>query len=135
MGLISTLRVSASGLSAERLRMDLVADNLANANTTRTPDGQPYRRKVAIFQPMAPTPQMPGGVRVAQIATDSTPPRMVYDPGHPDADANGYVTYPNVDIVHEMVDMISASRAYEANIQAFNAAKDMFMRTLDIGRV
>ncbi|BCW95356.1 MAG: flagellar basal-body rod protein FlgC [Fimbriimonadales bacterium] len=115
--------------------MDLVADNLANANTTRTPDGQPYRRKVAIFQPMAPTPQMPGGVRVAQIATDSTPPRMVYDPGHPDADANGYVTYPNVDIVHEMVDMISASRAYEANIQAFNAAKDMFMRTLDIGRV
>lgn len=135
MGLISTLRVSASGLSAERLRMDLVADNLANANTTRTPDGQPYRRKVAIFQPMSPTPQMPGGVRVAQIAADATPPRMVYDPGHPDADANGYVIYPNVDIVHEMVDMISASRAYEANIQAFNAAKDMFMRTLDIGRV
>jgi flagellar basal-body rod protein FlgC len=135
MGLISTLRVSASGLSAERLRMDLIADNLANANTTRTPDGQPYRRKVAIFAPIAPTPHMPGGVRVVQIAQDPSPPRMVYDPSHPDADPNGYVTYPNVDIVHEMVDMITASRAYEANIQAFNAAKDMFLRTLDIGRV
>jgi flagellar basal-body rod protein FlgC len=135
MGLISTLRVSASGLSAERLRMDLIADNLANANTTRTPDGQPYRRKVAIFAPIAPTPRMPGGVRVVQIAQDPSPPRMVYDPSHPDADANGYVAYPNVDIVHEMVDMITASRAYEANIQAFNAAKDMFLRTLDIGRV
>jgi flagellar basal-body rod protein FlgC len=135
MGLISTLRVSASGLSAERLRMDLIADNLANANTTRTPDGQPYRRKVAIFAPIAPTPHMPGGVRVVQIAQDPSPPRMVYDPSHPDADANGYVAYPNVDIVHEMVDMITASRAYEANIQAFNAAKDMFLRTLDIGRV
>jgi flagellar basal-body rod protein FlgC len=115
--------------------MDLVADNLANANTTRTPDGQPYRRKVAIFQPITPTPSMPGGVRVAQIAADTTPPRLVYEPGHPDADANGYVAYPNVDIVHEMVDMITASRAYEANIQAFNAAKNMFMRTIDIGRV
>lgn len=135
MGLISTLRVSSSGLSAERLRMDLIADNLANANTTRTPDGQPYRRKVAIFQPITPTPSMPGGVRVAQIAEDTTPPRLVYEPGHPDADANGYVAYPNVDIVHEMVDMITASRAYEANIQAFNAAKNMFMRTIDIGRV
>lgn len=135
MGLISTLKVSASGLSAERLRMDLIADNLANANTTRTPDGQPYRRKVALFEPITPTPHMPGGVRVVQIAADASPPRMVYDPSHPDADANGYVTYPNVDIVHEMVDMITASRAYEANIQAFNAAKEMFMRTLDIGRV
>ena len=135
MGLISTLRVSASGLSAERLRMDLIADNLANANTTRTPDGQPYRRKVAIFAPIAPTPHMPGGVRVVQIAQDPSPPRMVYDPSHPDADANGYVAYPNVEMVHEMVDMITASRAYEANIQAFNAAKDMFLRTLDIGRV
>ncbi|OYT74129.1 MAG: flagellar basal body rod protein FlgC [Armatimonadetes bacterium JP3_11] len=135
MGLISTLRVSSSGLSAERLRMDLIADNLANANTTRTPNGQPYQRKVAIFQPITPTPRMPGGVRVAQIAFDTTPPRLVYEPGHPDADANGYVAYPNVDIVHEMVDMITASRAYEANIQAFNAAKNMFLRTLDIGRV
>lgn len=135
MGLISTLRVSSSGLSAERLRMDLIADNLANANTTRTPNGQPYQRKIAIFQPITPIPTMPGGVRVVQIAVDTTPPRLVYEPGHPDADANGYVAYPNVDIVHEMVDMITASRAYEANIQAFNTAKNMFLRTLDIGRV
>ncbi|MCS7272891.1 MAG: flagellar basal body rod protein FlgC [Fimbriimonadales bacterium] len=135
MGLISTLRVSSSGLSAERLRMDIIADNIANANTTRTPDGQPYRRKVAIFEPIPPTPRMPGGVRVRQIVADTTPPRLVYEPGHPDADTNGYVAYPNVDIVHEMVDLITATRAYEANIQAFNAAKNMFLRTLDIGRV
>jgi len=115
--------------------MDLIADNLANANTTRTPDGQPYRRKVAVFEPIMPTAHLPGGVRVVQIVQDLTPPRLVYEPGHPDADPNGYVAYPNVDIVHEMVDMITATRAYEANIQAFNAAKMMFMRTLDIGRV
>jgi flagellar basal-body rod protein FlgC len=134
MGLISTMRISASGLSAERLRMDVIADNLANANSTRTASGEVYRRKVAILQPIAPTPAMPGGVRVVGIARDITPPRMVYQPGHPDADANGYVTYPNVDIVHEMVDLITASRAYEANLTAYNAAKSMFLRTLDIGR-
>ncbi len=135
MGLISTMRVSASGLSAERLRMDLITDNLANANSTRTPEGEPYKRKVAIFEPITPTASMPGGVRVVGIARDPTPPRLVYQPGHPDADPNGYVAYPNVEVVHEMVDLITASRAYEANIQAFNAAKNMFLRTLDIGRV
>ncbi len=135
MGLISTMRVSASGLSAERLRMDLIADNLANANSTRTPEGGPYKRKVAVFEPITPTASMPGGVRVVGIAHDPTPPRLVYQPGHPDADPNGYVAYPNVEMVHEMVDLITASRAYEANIQAFNAAKNMFLRTLDIGRV
>jgi flagellar basal-body rod protein FlgC len=134
MGLISTMRISASGLSAERLRMDVIADNLANANSTRTASGEVYRRKVAILQPITATPAMPGGVRVVGIARDITPPRMVYQPGHPDADANGYVTYPNVDIVHEMVDLITASRAYEANLTAYNAAKSMFLRTLDIGR-
>ncbi|MCX7688216.1 MAG: flagellar basal body rod protein FlgC [Fimbriimonadales bacterium] len=135
MGLINTMRVSASGLSAERLRMDLIADNLANANSTRTPEGGPYRRKVAVFEPITPTASMPGGVRVVGIAHDPAPPRLVYQPGHPDADPNGYVAYPNVEMVHEMVDLITASRAYEANIQAFNAAKNMFLRTLDIGRV
>ncbi|MER3402639.1 MAG: flagellar basal body rod protein FlgC [Armatimonadota bacterium] len=135
MGLISMMRISTSGLSAERLRMDLIADNLANANSTRTAEGGPYRRKVAIFEPIPPTAQMLGGVRVVGVAQDPSPPRMVYQPGHPDADANGYVTYPNVDMVHEMVDLITASRAYEANIQAFNTAKNMFLRTLDIGRV
>jgi flagellar basal-body rod protein FlgC len=128
------MKISASGLSAERLRIDVIADNLANANSTRTASGEVYRRKVAILQPIAPTPAMPGGVRVVGIAQDITPPRRVYQPGHPDADANGYVTYPNVDIVHEMVDLITASRAYEANLAAYNAAKGMFLRTLDIGR-
>ena len=135
MGLINTMRVSASGLSAERLRMDLIADNLANANSTRTPEGGPYRRKVAVIEPITPTASMPGGVRVVGIAHDPAPPRLVYQPGHPDADPNGYVAYPNVEMVHEMVDLITASRAYEANIQAFNAAKNMVLRTLDIGRV
>lgn len=135
MGLVTTMRISASGLSAERLRIDLIADNLANANTTRTTQGRPYRRKVAIFEPIVPNAQTPGGVRVVGIAEDTAPLRRIYQPGHPDADAQGFVTYPNVEMVHEMVDLITASRAYEANIQAFNASKDMFLRTLDIGRV
>jgi len=115
--------------------MDLIADNLANANTTRTAQGTPYRRKVAVFEPIRPTADRPGGVRAVAIAEDTTPFRQVYQPGHPDADANGYVNYPNVDMVSEMIDLITASRAYEANIQAFNAAKNMFMRTIDLGRV
>lgn len=135
MGLLNTMKISASGLSAERLRMELIADNLANANSTRSATGEVYRRKVAVLQPIPPSPSTPGGVRVVGIAYDITPPRMVYQPGHPDADANGYVTYPNVDVVHEMVDMITASRAYEANLAAYNSAKTMFLRTLDMGRV
>ncbi len=135
MGLISLMKVSATGLSAERLRMDTIADNLANANTTRSVNGGPYRRKVVVFQPITPTPQLPGGVRAVAIVEDASPLRRVYQPGHPDADPDGYVTYPNVDMIHEMVDLITATRAYEANIQAFNASKMMFMRTLEIGRV
>jgi len=135
MGLMSTMKISASGLSAERLRMDIIADNLANANSTRSATGGVYRRKVAVLQPIPPSPTMPGGVRVVGIVSDITPPRLVYQPGHPDADANGYVAYPNVDIVHEMVDLITASRAYEANLAAYNAAKTMFLRTLELGRV
>lgn len=133
MGLLSTMRVSASGLSAERLRMDLIADNLANANTTRTGNGTPYQRKVAVFQPIEDG-SLGGGVKVVGIESERTPPRMVYQPGHPDADANGYVTYPNVNMVHEMVDLITASRAYEANITAFNAAKGMILKALEMGQ-
>jgi flagellar basal-body rod protein FlgC len=133
MGLLSTMKISASGLSAERLRMDLIADNLANANTTRTAKGAPYQRKVAVFEPIEDG-ALGGGVKVAAIESDRTPPRVVHQPGHPDADANGYVTYPNVNMVYEMVDLITASRAYEANISAFNAAKGMVMRALEMGR-
>lgn len=139
MDLFRSIETSASGLTAERLRLDLIADNIANANTTRTPGGGPYRRKMAVFAPMADGP-LPGrgpvgrGVQVVEVREDRMPGALRYDPGHPDADARGYVAMPNVDVVKEMVDMITASRAYEANVTAVNAAKTMFLRALEIGR-
>ena len=142
MELLPGLAISASGLTAERLRLDLIASNLANIHTTRTDQGGPYRRKVAIFAErlkeamVTPGPQAPGyGVRVVGIAEDNTPPRLVYDPAHPDADARGYVALPNINVVNEMIDLITASRAYEANVTAFNAAKSMALKALEIGRV
>jgi flagellar basal-body rod protein FlgC len=148
MSLFGGLEISASALTAERLRMDVVAENLANAQTTRGADGNPYRRKEVVLQERAgsfgaslsaamnssrPAPQG-GGVEVAGIAEDQTPLKRVYDPGHPDADADGYVAMPNVDTVTEMVDLIGAQRAYEANVTAMQAAKQMFTRTLDLLR-
>jgi len=146
MGLFDAIDISGSGLSAERLRMDVTAENLANAQSTRGADGQPYRRKEVVLQQAdgfetalraagagaGPSPAR--GVRVAQIAEDTSPNRMVYDPGHPDANAQGYVAMPNVDPVTEMVDLISASRAYEANVTAMQTAKTMFSKTLDLLR-
>jgi flagellar basal-body rod protein FlgC len=135
MGLFDALNVSASGMSAERLRMDVIASNLANANTTRGVDGQPYRRQEVILQEKSPSfGEVLGGVMVAGIVDDPTPPRRVYDPGHPDADKNGYVTMPNVNPVTEMVDLITSSRGYEANVTAMNAAKQMFTKTFDVLR-
>jgi len=148
MGMFDGLEISASGLTAERMRMDVVAQNLANAQTTRGADGQPYRRQEVVLQERTPTSGFgaalagamggrtgtPGGVQVAQIAKDQTPLKRVYDPGHPDADAQGYVSMPNVDTVTEMVDLISAQRAYEANVTAMQSAKQMFSRTLDLLR-
>jgi flagellar basal-body rod protein FlgC len=146
MGLFGSLDISASALSAERLRMDVTAENLANAQTTRGANGQPYRRKEVVLQEapgsfgatlskaMGAGSGSAGGVQVAGIVEDSTPLKRVYDPGHPDADAQGYVSMPNVDTVTEMVDLISASRAYEANVTAMNAAKQMFARTLELLR-
>jgi flagellar basal-body rod protein FlgC len=145
MSLFNSLRISASGLTAERLRLDVIADNLANVNTTRTAAGGPYRRKVAVLEerPVGFADLLGiqnasrmgrGGVRVAAIAEDTSPPQRVYHPGHPDADAEGYVLMPNVNVVTEMVDMITATRAYESNVTAMNAAKQMALRTLDIGR-
>jgi flagellar basal-body rod protein FlgC len=147
MSMFGGLEISASGLTAERLRMDVTAENLANAQTTRGADGQPYRRKEVILQE-APgsfgatlasvigggSNGNRGGVHVAGIVEDATPPKRIYDPGHPDADAQGYVSMPNVDTVTEMVDLISASRAYEANVTAMQAAKTMFSRTLELLR-
>jgi flagellar basal-body rod protein FlgC len=147
MSFFGGLEISASGLTAERLRMDVTAENLANAQTTRGADGQPYRRKEVILQEtpgsfgatlsaaMGGADGSAGGVQVAGVVQDTaTPLKRVYDPGHPDADAQGYVSMPNVDTVTEMVDLISAQRAYEANVTAMQAAKQMFSRTLDLLR-
>ena len=148
MSIFGSLDISASALSAERLRMDVTAENLANAQSTRTANGGPYRRKEVVLQE---TPGSfgaslsaamgggdkgsTGGVQVAGIVEDTTTPlKRVYDPGHPDADAQGYVSMPNVDTVTEMVDLISAQRAYEANVTAMQSAKQMFSRTLDLLR-
>ena len=146
MGFFDSINVSASGLTAERLRMDVISKNIANANTTKTASGTPYRRQVAVFQndqSQIPFSQylsdaskqlIGGGVKVTAIKEDMTPFKMVYDPGHPDADKDGYVKMPNVDIMTEMVNMISASRAYEANVTAINSTKGMALKALEIGR-
>lgn len=146
MGLFDAIDASASGLTAERMRMDVVAENLANAQTTRGPDGRPYQRKTVVLQEAAtvgPTfrtvlgetmNRSKSGVEVAGIATDPAPGRRVYDPGHPDADGQGYITLPNVNPVTEMVDLITAQRSYEASVTALQTAKTMFTRTLDILR-
>jgi flagellar basal-body rod protein FlgC len=137
MGLFDALDASGSALSAERLRMDVTAENLANAQSTRSANGSgPYKRKEVVLEQagssFADSLQAARGVRVAGIVEDPSPPRRVYDPGHPDADAQGYVTMPNVNTVTEMTDLIGASRAYEANVTAMQTAKSMFTRTLDI---
>lgn len=139
----NTLRISSSGLSAERLRMDTIASNIANVNTTRGADGQPYKRKVAVFQENLNSElnkqtgryeDVPMGVKAVGIEEDNSPMRRVYDPSNPDADAQGYVTMPNVNILNEMADMIVATRAYEANVNAVNSEKSMFLKALEIGR-
>lgn len=152
MSFFGALDISASGLTASRMRMDVVAENLANAQTTRGPNGGPYRRKEVVLQtaggdgfqnalqsavgnvPGMGSSQQAGGVQVAGIVTDGAAPRMVYDPSHPDANAQGYVAMPNVNPVTEMVDLISSSRTYEANVTAMQTAKSMFSKTFDLLR-
>jgi flagellar basal-body rod protein FlgC len=150
MGIFSTMNISSTGLTAQRLRMDVISNNIANANTTRTTDGEPFRRKRVIlrprndhlefrtrFLPQALWRGMGEGVRAIKIEDDRSPSRLVYDPSHPDAvksgPLKGYVKYPNVNIVNEMVDMISATRAYEANVTVIQNAGQMFMKGLEIG--
>jgi flagellar basal-body rod protein FlgC len=148
MSLFGAIDISGSGLTAERMRMDVTAENLANAQSTQGADGQPYRRKEVVLRQAAgdfagelntamgtggSTSSTPArGVEVVEIAEDQAPNRLVYDPGHPDANADGYVSMPNVDPVTEMVDLIAASRAYEANVTAMQTAKSMFTKTLDL---
>ena len=145
MNLSGTLGISASALSAERLRLDTIASNLANAQTTRTPDGGPYRRRNVVLQAKEMNSDFGAtldelnqrdarqGVAVVDVVEDQSPPRLVFDPGHPDADAQGQVAYPNVDPISEMVDLMTATRAYEANVQAVNATKKMAEAALGIG--
>lgn len=151
MGMFDSFNIAATGLTAQRLRMDLISNNIANATTTRTPEGGAYRRKRAIFapvnvRPFYKSPMVPGriehgsgrGVRVLKIENDKAPFRLVYDPHHPDAiktgPKKGYVEMPNVNVVNEMTDMISASRSYEANIMMVNNAKSMFNKALELNR-
>jgi flagellar basal-body rod protein FlgC len=168
-GLFNSIRISATGMHGQRVKMDVVAENLANTETTRTEEGTPYRRKRAVFQELlqkklgrlqalrARRPQgqglelqathrahmsggnearrtelVPGVAVDVATAPDASDFRVVYDPGHPDADEDGYLLLPNVNVITEMVDMITASRAYEANVSAVQAAKEMFNRALDI---
>jgi flagellar basal-body rod protein FlgC len=160
MSFWDSLKIGSSALSAQRLRLDLISNNIANAETTRTAAGGPYKRQDVIFTTQGQNSFLPAfiqannqkngatlapqgvpatqaslaGVQVAAITTDQTPGQRVYDPTHPDADANGYVTYPNVDLVVEMTNMMSATRSYEANLSMIDAAKRMALKALDIGK-
>lgn len=145
MDLFTAMNTSASGLTAERTRMNLISSNLANVHTTRTPEGGPYKRKDAVFM-AAPAANNFGQildgaagkfvreVKVVEIVEDQSDPRMHFDPAHPDANPEGYVMMPNVNVVEEMADMITATRTYEANVMAAQAAKNMALKTLEISK-
>ncbi|NUM49414.1 MAG: flagellar basal body rod protein FlgC [Anaerolineales bacterium] len=159
MSFWSTLRTGASALTAQQLRLDIISNNIANAETTRTEEGGPYQRKDVVFIPQGTNTFLPEfirarheqdgntllsagnttqdpetGVRVAAIVTDDTPGAVVYDPTHPDANEEGFVEYPNVNIAVEMTNMLSATRSYEANLTVIEAAKRMALKALEIGR-
>ena len=143
----NSIEVSATGLSAERLAMDVIANNIANVNTTRTPEGGAFKRQLIVFaqkadssatagsspfDPFAAPPTSQAGVEAVAIVPDQTPDKLVYDPQHPDADPQGYVHYPNIDVVKEMVDMMAASRAYQANVTAIQEARSMGITVLNL---
>ncbi|MBE6183866.1 flagellar basal body rod protein FlgC [Heyndrickxia ginsengihumi] len=149
MSMFSSMNITSSALSAQRLRMDVISSNIANADTTRSTlvngKWQPYKRKQVVlesnptsfssmFQSALGSAQNGNGVKVAQITEDNSPFKEVYNPDDPDADKNGYVQMPNVDILNETVDMMSATRSYEANVTAMDSSKDMLMKTLEIGQ-
>lgn len=147
MSFLNSFDISASGMTAQRQRLDIAAENISNMNTTRTASGGPYRRKMVVLQEnlvssfrselqsrLSRKTSQKGGVKVAEIVEDQRDLQPVYNPEHPDADENGYVMMPNVDLVKETVDGMSATRAYEANITAFNAMKLMAQKALEIGK-
>jgi flagellar basal-body rod protein FlgC len=147
MSAFGALNVSATGMTAQSIRRDVIAQNIANVNTTRDENGEPYKKKNVVFEEksvtsfamaldlsMGATGTGMDGVKVTKITEDDSEGSKVYDPSHPDADDEGYVTYPNVNVVQEMTDLIDASRAYEANVTAFNATKAMYSKTLEMGQ-
>jgi flagellar basal-body rod protein FlgC len=142
MSLFSAMQVSASGMAAQRARSELLVENMANAETTRTPDGGPYKRKDIVFtSQLQSSPfsavfqnELAMGVAVSDVVEDPREPEMRYQPGHPDADANGYVAFPRLNPAEEMVDLLNSSRSYEANVAAMTAVKDMLNHSLDIMR-
>ena len=145
MNFINALHISASGLTSQRLRMNVVSSNLANSHTTRTPEGGPYKRKDIVFsaKPLETSFQKMiksqineklSEVKVVGVIEDQRPPVIKYDPQHPDADEKGYVSLPNINLVEEMVNMMSATRSYEANVTAINATKRMALKALEIGK-
>lgn len=145
MAIFTAFDISGSGMSAQRLRSDIISQNLANVNSTSSQDGGAYRRKTVVFAEKDATAfsdillstagNVGSGVKVTKVIEDyETPMNKVYDPAHPDADEDGYVTYPNVNVVTEMTNLIDASRSYEANVTAFNASKSMALKGLEIGK-
>lgn len=142
MSLLKTFSIASSGVAAQSQRLNVVASNLANAESVAGPDGQTYRARQVVFQAVNSETAQPGqangaqamGVRVKEVVTDNSPPRRIYDPKHPLADQDGYVAMPNVNVVEEMVNMISASRSYQTNIDVMNTAKTLMMKTLTLGQ-
>lgn len=145
MGLFDSIRISASGLSAQRMRMDVVANNVANVNSTRGVDGKPYRRQSVTFREQGGGPsfgdvlgargnQQPAGVAVASVHSDTSAPRKVRNPSHPDADENGDILLPNIDMVTEMTDLVGANRAYEASVTVLNATKALAQSAISLGQ-
>lgn len=145
MAFLNSMNISGSALTAQKLRLDIISENIANSDTTRTPGGGPYARKTVVFEPIKNetfksilsgevSKSYQGGVKVSNIIVDETSFKTVYNPSHPDADERGYVNMPNVDTLKETVDTMSATRSYEANVTAFNAIKMMALKALEIGR-
>ena len=136
MNAFSAMKISATGLAAERLRMDIISSNMANASTTRNEKGEksPYVRRIATFQEALDSKNQLAGVKAVGIEKDKSPLRREYNPNHPDADEDGYVTMPNVNVLNEMADMMVATRSYEANVDTLNALKNMFSKALEIGK-
>lgn len=142
MSLFSSMQVSASGMAAQRTRAELLVQNIANSETTRTPEGGPYKRQDAVFASEQQTSPFSAvfqnevgmGVTVSDVTVDQSPPEMRYMPGHPDADSNGYVAFPKINPAEDMTDLLSATRSYEANVAAISSVKDMISRSIDIMR-